>query len=525
MTDRYRTLLGIVALAVVPSLVESLAIAQAHLGDFTASQDIGTPSTIGAGSVKYDPAAKTYTIAGGGANMWATSDHFHYVWKKVSGNAMLAATIEFTATNPATGTPDPHRKACLVIRQTLDSDGVYADAAVHGDGLTSLQWREEKGGPTRQSQSTMVVPKRVRIEKRGNYVSMSVAGPGEELRPAGGAMRIDLKGEYYIGLGVSAHNTGRIETATFSNVELGVPPAGTGQKPTLINTLETINVRSKDRRIAYVVTQPGRIEAPNWYPDDSNTLYFNTGGKLYKIQADPPGAKANPNRLAVPEAVDLGFLTRINNDHGITNDGKLWAISDQSQTINGQRPSLIYTVPFGGGTPKLVTEKGPSYFHGWSPDGKTVTYCGQRDGNFDIYTVSVNGGAETRLTTDAGKDDGPEYSPDGQFIYFNSDRSGAMQIWRMKTDGSEQEQITKDDQENWFPHVSPNGLSIAFLTYEKGVGDHPENKDVMLRVMDLASRKVEVLTKLFGGQGTINVSSWSPNSQYLAFVSYQLLPQ
>ena len=194
--------------------------------------------------MKYDPAAKTYTIAGGGANMWASSDHFHYVWKKVSGDAMLAATIEFTATNPATGTPDPHRKACLVIRQTLDSDGVYADAAVHGDGLTSLQWREEKGGPTRQSQSTMVVPKRVRIEKRGNYVSMSVAGPGEELRPAGGAMRIDLKGEYYIGLGVSAHNTGRIETATFSNVEFGVPPAGTGQKPTLINTLETINVRS-----------------------------------------------------------------------------------------------------------------------------------------------------------------------------------------------------------------------------------------------------------------------------------------
>ena len=172
-----------------------------------------------------------------------------------------------------------------------------------------------------------------------------------------------------------------------------------------------------------------------------------------------------------------------------------------------------------------MTEKGPSYFHGWSPDGKSLTYCGQRDGNFDIYAVSVDGGPETRLTTHEGKDDGPEYSPDGQHIYFNSDRSGTMQIWRMKVDGSQQEQITSDDQENWFPHVSPNGASIVFLTYAKGVGDHPENKDVALRVMDLKSKKVDVLARLFGGQGTINVSSWSPDSQYLAFVSYQLVPQ
>jgi TolB protein len=519
------------AVLVIAGLVVSVrGQTEQAVGDFTASQDIGTPSTVGAGSAKYDPAAKTYTIAGGGVNMWASSDHFHYVWKKVSGDALLAATIDFVATHPASGTPDAHRKAVVAVRQSLDSDAAYADAAVHGDGLTSLQWRDVKGGPTRQIESMAIAPKRVRFEKRGNYVSMSVAGAGEELKPAGGSTRIDLQGEYYIGLGVTAHNTGRIETATFSDVELTTPPplsttTTTTQKPAMVNTLETINVRSKDRKVVYVVTQPTRVEAPNWYPDASNTLYFNTNGRLYKIQADPPGAKANPNRLKVPEAVDLGFLTRINNDHGITNDGKLWAISDQSQTINGQRPSLIYTVPFGGGPPKLVTEKGPSYFHGWSPDGKTLTYCGQRDGNFDIYTVSVDGGAEMRLTTDKGKDDGPEYSPDGQYIYFNSDRSGAMQIWRMKIDGSAQEQITNDDSENWFPHVSPNGQSIAFLTYAKGVGDHPENKDVMLKVMDLASRKVDVLTRLFGGQGTINVPSWSPNSQYLAFVSYQLIPQ
>ena len=494
------------------------------LGAFTASQDIGTPSTLGGGSATYDAAKSTYVVAGGGENMWGTADHFQFVWKKVSGDVMLAATVEFVASSPAAGAPDPHRKACLMIRQTLDSDSVYADAAVHGDGLTSLQWRDEKGGATREVQSNAAGPKRVRIEKRGNYVSMSVAGASEELQPAGGSARLEVAGDFYVGLGVSAHNTARIETAHFTNVELTTPPPS-GARTTLINTLETISLRSRDRRVVYVVTQPGRIEAPNWFPDKSNMLYFNSGGRLYKVQADPPGTPRNPNRLKVPEQVDLGFLNRINNDHGVTLDGTLWAISDQSQTIDGQRPSLIYTVPVAGGPPTLVTKLGPSYFHGWSPDGKALTYCALRNGNYDVYTIPVGGGEETRLTTAEGKDDGPEYSPDGQYIYFNSDRTGTMQIWRMKVDGSQQEQVTQDEAENWFPHVAPNNQILVFLTYAKGSGDHPENKDVALRVMDLKSRKVDVLAKLFGGQGTINVSSWSPDSQYLAFVSYQVVPQ
>jgi TolB protein len=290
------------------------------------------------------------------------------------------------------------------------------------------------------------------------------------------------------------------------------------------NTLETISVQSGDRRVAYVATQNGRVEAPNWFPDATNTLFFNNGGKLYKIQAEPPGTPPNPNRLKVPEPVNLGILTRINNDHGITLDGTTWAISDQSQTVGTQRPSLIYTVPAGGGDARRITDQGPSYFHGWSPDGKRLTYCAERNGNFDVYTISVDGGAETRLTTAEGKDDGPEYSPDGQYIYFNSERTGAMQIWRMKVDGSDQEQITKDEAENWFPHLSPDGRFLAFLTYDKGVGDHPENKDVALRLRDQSTGAVRVLAKLFGGQGTINVASWSPNSRYLAFVSYQLVP-
>ncbi|MDQ2667347.1 MAG: hypothetical protein M3Z05_15215 [Gemmatimonadota bacterium] len=493
------------------------------LGIFAADADIGVPSTIGAGSATYDDAHAAYTITGGGENMWSTADHFHYVWVKMSGDVALEADVDFVATEPNTGAPDAHRKAALLIRQSLDSDSPYADAATHGDGLTSLQWRDAKGAVTHEVQSTAVRPSRLRIEKRGDYVSMSVASSNEPFRPSGGAARVVLTGDFYVGLAVSAHNTSRRETARFTRVAVSTP-APLGATTTLVNTLETISLRSKDRRVAYVVTQPQRIEAPNWYPDATNTIYFNTQGRFYKVQADPPGQPVVANRMATPQRVDLGTLTNINNDHGLSFDGKRWAFSDQTQLVDGKRPSLVYTRPVAGGAATQVTSRGPSYFHGWAPDGKTLAYCAERGGNFDIYTIPVGGGEERRLTTNAGKDDGPEYSPDGQFIYYNSDRSGTMQIWRMHPDGSAQEQVTNDEWDNWFPHVSPNGQLLAFLSYERGVGDHPENKHVRLRVMTLATRATDELARLFGGQGTINVNSWAPNSQYLAFVSYQIVP-
>lgn len=222
----------------------------------------------------------------------------------------------------------------------------------------------------------------------------------------------------------------------------------------------------------------------------------------------------------MPELLDTGFANRCNNDHGLSPDGTQLVISDQSQRDN---KSLIYILPSAGGTPNLVTQLGPSYWHGWSPDGKTLAYCAERNGEYDIYTIPVEGGEEKRLTTAPGLDDGPDYSPDGQYIYFNSERSGLMQIWKMKTDGSMQEQVTSDDYNNWFAHPSPDGKWLAFLSYEKDVKGHPANKDVMLRLMPVGGGEIQVLAKLFGGQGTINVPSWSPDSNNLAFVSYRLV--
>ena len=468
---------------------------------FKDHSDIG--ATKHAGSFELDPSRGGYAVTGGGTNMWFTEDAFHFVWKKVSGDVMLAADIAFEGTGG-----DPHRKACLLIRQSLDADSAYADAALHGDGLTSLQYRGAKGERTYEIQSGVAGPKRLRIEKRGRYVSISIAGEDGKLRPAGGSFPLYLTEPFYVGLGVCAHNNEALEKAVFTNIELtsGVPaPAG---KPSLLSTLETVPLASKDRRVVWNTTD--LIEAPNW-SRDGTSLIFNSKGRLHRI----------PVAGGEPQPIDTGFATRCNNDHGLSPDGTTLAVSDQSQA---DRKSRIYTLPIAGGTPKLITEAAPSYWHGWSPDGRTLAYCAERNGEFDIYTIPVGGGAETRLTTAKGLDDGPDYSADGQWIYFNSDRAGRMQVWRMHADGSAQEQVTDDEFNNWFPHPSPDGKWLVFLSYEKDVKGHPENKDVTLRVMPLAGGKIEVLAKLFGGQGTINVPSWSPDSLRVAFVSYQLIP-
>jgi Tol biopolymer transport system component len=251
------------------------------------------------------------------------------------------------------------------------------------------------------------------------------------------------------------------------------------------------------------------IEAPNW-SRDGKTLVFNGGGRLYRL---PVGGGA-------PVEIPTGGATRNNNDHGLSPDGRWIALSDQT---SGK--SRVHVVPFEGGEPRAVTPNTPSYWHGWSPDGATLAFVGERDGNFDIYAIPVAGGEEKRLTTDPAPDDGPDYAPDGT-IFINSARSGRMQIWKMKPDGGDQTRVTHDDAyADWFPHPSPDGKSLIFLSFAGDVAGHPPDKDVVLRLMPLdGSAAPKVAARLFGGQGTINVPSWSPDSRQVAFVSYRPLP-
>jgi hypothetical protein len=475
--------------------------ADAGPGWFQGNQDVG--DVRHPGSVEYDAEARAYTVTGGGANIWSTKDAFHFAWTKASGDLSLEADIAFLGRGK-----DPHRKACLMIRQDLSADSAYVDVALHGDGLASLQFRPAKGAATHEVQANVSAPRRLRIEKRGAYATMFLAAEGQESSFSGAAVRIALEGPFYVGLGVCAHDDDVTERAVFSNLELLAPPINRSRRPAVFSTLETQTISSTDRRVVHVTRT--RIEAPNWLRD-GRTLLYNSGGRIVRI----------PVAGGEPELVDTGFATRCNNDHGVSPDGTLLAISDQSQ---GERKSLIYTLPIAGGTPKLVTPKGPSYWHGWSPDGKTLAYCAEREGEFDIYTIPAEGGPETRLTTAEGLDDGPEYSPDGRSIYFNSDRAGRMQIWRMRADGSEQEAVVADGFNNWFPHPSPDGRRLVFLSYEKDVRGHPENKDVTLRMLTLDTGKIEVLAEFFGGQGTINVPCWSPDGRKIAFVTYQAIP-
>lgn len=450
---------------------------------------------IGAVGVPGDAALEDgrYRVTGSGHNMWFGTDELHFVWTRVTGDVVLAATVDFEGEGA-----DPHRKACLVVRAGLEPDAAYADVALHGDGLTSLQFRTVRGATTHEVQSNRTAPTRIEIRRRGRTVSSRVDG-----EPAGGAVQLDLPEEYYVGLGVCSHVRDVAETVGFSDVVLAPLPDG---PRTLFSTIETIDIASTDRRTVAVVER--WVEAPNWTADDR--LIVNSEGLLYGV----------PVAGGELEVIDTGSATACNNDHGISPDGTRIAISDQS-AADGL--SVIFTLPIGGGEPVRVTEGSPSYWHGWSPDGTTLTYCAQRDGVYGIFTVPANGGEERRLTTAAHLDDGPDYSPDGAWIYFNSDRTGQMQIHRVRPDGSDLQRVVESGTGDWFPHISPDGRWMVHLAYAPEVQGHPRDQDVALVLTDREDGTSRTVAELFGGQGTINVPSWSPDSTRFAFVSYAYL--
>jgi Tol biopolymer transport system component len=472
------------------------------LGLFTHHADIGPVKSPG--SASYDAATQQYTLNASGTNMWADRDEFHMAWRVMRGDFILRARIGFVGKGV-----DPHRKAGLIIRTSLDASSAYADAAVHGDGLTALQYRPTAGAVTANvAEAKTRLPDVVQLERQGTRLTMSVGHFGEPLSETQ-AIDLDLPDQVYAGLFLTSHNPNVSETAIFSNVRI-VVPAGKDLVPYrdyLGSHLEILNTQTGLTRIIY--SSPDCLEAPNWTPD-GRSLIYNSKGRLYRI--DLASGQVTP--------IDTGFANRNNNDHVLSFDGRMLGISHHHQELGG---SCVYVLPTGGGTPRQVTTKAPSYLHGWSPDCRTLLYTGERgDANYDIYSIGVEGGQETRLTTTPGLDDGSEFAPDGRTIYFNSVRSGRMQIWRMNPDGSDQRQVTDDQWNNWFAHVSPDGKQIVILSYGQDVpaSSHPYYKHVLLRQMPVVGGTPRVVAYLYGGQGTINVPSWSPDSRHLAYVSH-----
>jgi TolB protein len=484
---------------------------QSPLGVFDQAADIGKPKL--AGQTQYDAATQTYNLQGGGYNIWFGRDEFQYAYRKIKGDFILTANFEFTSK----GT-DPHRKFGWMVRESANEDAAHISAAFHGgDGLTCLQWRELRGAHMRDPEDQIAYEKKraqtIQLERKGKIYTMRVANWGEPLQTVASKEMTNLKDEVLAGIFICSHNADVVETAKVWNVRIDKPiPTSFNpyQEPTLGCRLEIINPFDGKRSVIYETNE--RIEAPNWMPDGKQLL-INSKGSLFKI----------PVEGGALEKLNTDFANRNNNDHVISFDGKMLAISHHRDGQPGGG-STVYVLPLTGGTPKQITANSPSYLHGWSPNGKDVVYTANRPGAsaYNVYKASVADGKETQLTFyETGIFDGPEYSPDGKYIYYNGTASGTMQLWRMKPDGSGQEQITFDERNNWFAHFSPDGKWIAYLAYPATMDPltHPFCKHVELRLMPAAGGAARTIAYIYGGQGTINVPSWSPDSKRLAFVS------
>jgi TolB protein len=501
-----RPLLGILFFAVCfHTSVISAQGATGSLGVFEGQSDIGKVKP--AGTASYSSTAKEYTLSAAGYDLWAAEDDFHFVWKKLSGDLVMTADMDFPVKK---GIHHRYRKAVLMFRQTLDQDSAYADVAVHGDGMAALQYRRAKGANTQDIEIKGTSPRRVRLEKRGEVFTMFASFVGEPLHQVGASIKLHFDEPFYVGIGVCAHDTSVPEKAVFSNLEIKpITAPATPAKLTLYSTLQTIAIDDAARQATVLLSEAGHSMAPNW-SRDGKTIVFTRGSSIATI----PAAGGTAQEL------NVGGLVSCSGSHGFSPDGKWFALSCATADRADRR---VFIIPAEGGKPRQVTEN-TGYFHSWSPDGKTILYTrGTKDG-LTIYSISVDGGTETALTARKGVDDDPDYSSDGKYIYFNSDRWGGMQIARMLPDGSQVEQVTFDDFKNWTPHPSPDGKSIVFLSYDPSVTTHAANKDIALRILSPADGKIRTLVNLVGGDGTMNVANWSPDSKNIAFVSYQMLP-
>jgi TolB protein len=494
-------------------MLNTASAQSAKIGIFDTAVDVGKPKL--AGSSTYDAAKQEYTLRGAGYNIWFNRDEFHYLANRIQGDFIVTADFEFP--NPVGH--DPHRKYGWMVRENLQEDAVHFTATTHSDGLTVAQWRMMRGAYMRDPQDELFFPKKkaqtIQLERKGKTYTMRIANAGEPLQSYGSVTMENIGNNPYVGLFVGSHNADFIEEARIWNVRVDkVMPANYSFNDTIGSRLETIDVFTGLRKVIY--ESPVRFEAPNWMPDGKRLL-FNSLGSIWTIPVE--GSQA-------PAKLNTGTADKNNNDHVISFDGKLLGISSHRTGLFGGG-STIYVLPLTGGEPKLVTEKTPSYLHGWAANNKEVYFVARRDTNknslYHVFKADIETGVETQLTHNTfGHVDGPEGSPDGKWVYFNGSMTGTMQLWRMKTDGSGKEQLTFDQYNNWFPHISPDGKWIAYISFPDDIDPtaHPACKAVSLKLMPVNGGFPKTIAYLYGGQGTINTPSWSPDSRQISFVSY-----
>lgn len=471
------------------------------VGGFEHHQDVGDPTHKG--NTVYNEATQTYTLWGAGKNIWTKQDQFQFAFKKIKGDFIIKATARFTGKGV-----NGHRKIGIMARDKLTTDSRYADGALHGGlpALTSLQYRLSDGDTTGQVIIPSDHPTEIELERSGNTFTFSTATYGENYKSV--TKDIQLSEEVYVGLFICSHEDTVVEKAEFSNVRIIIPAAKDFRPYTdyIGSNLEVMDVATGLRKVLH--TAPNSLQAPNWTPDNKSLLY-SSDGLLYRFDL-ATGAISK---------INTGPINDLNNDHVLSFDGKMLGISNHL----GNR-STIYTLPVtGSDNPTQITrqEWGPSYLHGWSPDKTKLIYTALRNNQWDIWSMDLVTKKENALTNTPTLDDGAEFSPDGKWIYFNSTRTGTMKIWRMRPDGSKPEQVTFDEYNDWFPHFSPDGKWIVYIAFPKDIDptSHPFYKKVYIRLMAASGGAPRNIAYLYGGQGTINVPSWSPDSRKIAFIS------
>ncbi|TVR18042.1 MAG: biopolymer transporter TolR [Balneolaceae bacterium] len=439
------------------------------------------------GSFFYDEKLQTYAIQNFVNELISENHSFHVVSAPRQNQFILRARLDMLEDGTAG----------LIIKDQQNPESFYIKLFVRADGRTALSYKSGQNEAKRELGEADVL----QIERNNDTFIISEARFGETF---GERTRIELKMNKTVHAGLFAS----AGSAQFSNVRITVPVDDdyVPYQEYIGSRLEILNVETGHLEVVHEENRS--LQAPNW-TIDGKSLIYNADGLLYNFDLES----------RTYTQIYSGFATRNNNDHVISFSGEMLGISHHSEDHNGQ--SIVYVIPIEGGIPIQVTDLGPSYLHGWSAGDDTLTYTGLRNGQYDIYKISVEGGEEVQLTDTPGLDDGSEYTPDGRYIYFNSERTGTMQIWRMRPDGSNQEQLTFDEYQDWFPHISPDGRTVVFLSYlpEVPSGDHPFYKHVYLRKMPLDGGEPKVIAYLYGGQGTINVPSWSPDSRYISFVS------
>jgi hypothetical protein len=476
------------------------------VGIFDGQSDVGAVSPPGNATLQRNG---DYLLASSGANIWARVDGFHYLWKKMSGDAVLTADVSFLA--PTYGhAPNEHRKGVLMFRQSLDPGSAQASIHVHGSGMTALQHRDLRGANTQSIELNIDLPRTVRIEKRGDTFTLFVSNKGEALHPVGASFQMHLDGPFYVGIGATSHDAGVTDKVLFRNVKLealapAAPPAGL----VLTSSLKVIQVEDEARRAVVIATAPGRMSSPDWMPDHK-AIYFYKDGQIWKT------ALSDPLNGGPAEAVDTAGLVDCAGDYGVSPDGKSIALSC-AETKDGTRN--LYVLPFGG-KPRQLTQGTNSFFHGWSADGSTLLFTRGKAAAADFWTVPAAGGPDRRMTTDT-LSDGPEFTPDAKTIWFDSSRSGSSQIWKMNADGTGAIQVTDDGMENQSPHVSPDGAYVAWL--QKVPGDTATVQDVSIQLLSVKDGVQRTLVHFQGNRNSFSMPVWG-DKNHLVFVSYQMLP-